>query len=963
MQRSMSERPGSGRASDLQALHACLRGLDDVGTTVATVRGAPGTGKTHLLGRFAAELDPDTARVVWADARVPPGERPYGTFSTLIASLVLPDRGALDAARSRLETRLGSAGMSLLGSIDGMHRLVGDRPAPPPLDPIERAESLRRVLTLAFEALVQDGPPTVVLVDGLDGVDGPSRELLVHLVHAAATPWLLVGTSRPEDPAFAPPARSDAARLLLELAPLSVEAVTQQVATALQLTPEAVQHLGTAVHGATLGVPLAVDLCLTWLAEEGVLDGGGCSLELLEEGLADRTGLQAWVDRLLDRLPDGTRRAIGLCTHLGRWADLGHLAAGLGVTELATRALLEPARELRVLTITPDGAIRFTHRTFADGARARLAAPPGPEFHLGVAGHLVEEGHSATDPFAVAEHFDHARRLEMTAAERGAFVSCCLQAGRSAVRSVAFEQAARALRIADEELPEAPWEDAYELTFAVRVALAEALFGTRDRMEAEGVATEVISRARTPSDHATILSLWTVQNTAVGLHSEAVEQGCTALRLMGEDVPRVARLWHVAAEQLRVEALLWRRGEDRLDELPRDEDPDSHRILDLYMDTAAPAYLSNSLYGPLLTLRIIRRTLERGSNAWSAFAFGAWAAMLARRRGAYRRADRFGRLALRLSERHPNPRIEGRVLMAAANLLDPWTRPIAATSALRELAYDRSLQAGDVLWAIHCYVLGFEAELTTRPLLEVQSRWEALSVLADEAGLQSQRHLVDAQLTLVRVLRGELPFRGELAEHPGDATRAATTWADSGYTVGVYYQHVALVIGHLLTEDSAAAWRLGRRPPPGTATIRGAGFTEALYTCLRCLAALDGLGDPTLGRAQRLERSLFLTRSRRRLAGWTETNPALASLAALVEAEVCRREHDITQADVHYDHAWRAADDASLQLIVCLTAERRTRMLFEEGAHEAPLALARARKAYTAWGALGRVEALERFDG
>lgn len=869
MQRSMSERPGSGRASDLQALHACLRGLDDVGTTVATVRGAPGTGKTHLLGRFAAELDPDTARVVWADARVPPGERPYGTFSTLIASLVLPDRGALDAARSRLETRLGSAGMSLLGSIDGMHRLVGDRPAPPPLDPIERAESLRRVLTLAFEALVQDGPPTVVLVDGLDGVDGPSRELLVHLVHAAATPWLLVGTSRPEDPAFAPPARSDAARLLLELAPLSVEAVTQQVATALQLTPEAVQHLGTAVHGATLGVPLAVDLCLTWLAEEGVLDGGGCSLELLEEGLADRTGLQAWVDRLLDRLPDGTRRAIGLCTHLGRWADLGHLAAGLGVTELATRALLEPARELRVLTITPDGAIRFTHRTFADGARARLAAPPGPEFHLGVAGHLVEEGHSATDPFAVAEHFDHARRLEMTAAERGAFVSCCLQAGRSAVRSVAFEQAARALRIADEELPEAPWEDAYELTFAVRVALAEALFGTRDRMEAEGVATEVISRARTPSDHATILSLWTVQNTAVGLHSEAVEQGCTALRLMGEDVPRVARLWHVAAEQLRVEALLWRRGEDRLDELPRDEDPDSHRILDLYMDTAAPAYLSNSLYGPLLTLRIIRRTLERGSNAWSAFAFGAWAAMLARRRGAYRRADRFGRLALRLSERHPNPRIEGRVL----------------------------------------------------------------------------------------------PFRGELAEHPGDATRAATTWADSGYTVGVYYQHVALVIGHLLTEDSAAAWRLGRRPPPGTATIRGAGFTEALYTCLRCLAALDGLGDPTLGRAQRLERSLFLTRSRRRLAGWTETNPALASLAALVEAEVCRREHDITQADVHYDHAWRAADDASLQLIVCLTAERRTRMLFEEGAHEAPLALARARKAYTAWGALGRVEALERFDG
>ena len=444
-----------GRDKELATLDGLVAVVRAGRGRAACVIGAPGLGKTRLIG----ELRPRAtgAGVVWAEGRCVSYGRslPYHLVGRLVRSFIgvgptaddAETRGALDA---RIGEFLGADAPSTilyLGHLLGLALTPEDLERVTSIDPLflqgRYAQSIRQVIRAATARA-----PLALVCDDVHWADSASIELLADLMALAnELPILLLVACRPEQDAagwrLVTMARELFGDMLAEirLQPLSAEESSALIGNLLDVASFPA-HARDSILERAEGNPFFVEEIIRMLIDRGAVAPSAASWAATSaiDAVEIPDNIQGLLLARIDRLADEPKRVLRVASVMGRRFSLPlleRIMAGEGPTQIAPQvAALEAAGLVRIAALEPAIEYLFQHILIQEAAYGSLLKQERRRLHAAVADALeaMHPEHPPSLAPVLARHLDEA-------GEGARAIPYLLEAGRAAAVGFAIHEA------------------------------------------------------------------------------------------------------------------------------------------------------------------------------------------------------------------------------------------------------------------------------------------------------------------------------------------------------------------------------------------------------------------------------------------------------------------------------------------------------------------------------------------
>ena len=150
------------------------------------VKGAPGVGKSALLGQLEDFVRTENGRFVSGKFDQYKRNVPYlaliQAFQQLIGQLLSGTKDELEAWRSRILTAVGNNAQVVIDVIPELELITGPQPPVPALPPVQARNRFNRVFTNLIQAFAPRDELLCVVMDDLQWVDAASLALLSHVL-------------------------------------------------------------------------------------------------------------------------------------------------------------------------------------------------------------------------------------------------------------------------------------------------------------------------------------------------------------------------------------------------------------------------------------------------------------------------------------------------------------------------------------------------------------------------------------------------------------------------------------------------------------------------------------------------------------------------------------------------------------------------------------------------------------
>ncbi len=465
--------------------------------TVVAVTGAPGIGKTRLVGEFLGRLNAEFGDDRHVLRVQPPTRMSYGLWGSVLAGLLARVRGV---DRAHQETEAAFTALAALLPADRRELLLQQRAVVDALigrgaddpeggNPQEMGDRIQLAVTLCLEAagrfLSSPLRPLIVVLENLHRGDPASLALIpavVAAIDASVAPLLLL-TMR-----VALPEQLPAGARLIELTPLAAADATAlaRMLGEPAVLSEPVQQLVTQRTG---GNPLFIQQLVVTLREDGLLGASEAQLRSVAPPVSLYGLFLERVDRLEPALADALRlgavlgaeferdiflaiseRAAAAAPVAPRWtaaAALDELVARGFITRHDDAAVAAYAFEQAQMQAAVYGTILAENRRIL---HARAAAATEQFYQGGIARHLARILHHYSQSGNLGETLRYARL-----------------AGERALALAAYDEAAEHLAIAVGLQDRVPGPD--------RLAAAETLHDLATALQWRGHLRQAVTRA------------------------------------------------------------------------------------------------------------------------------------------------------------------------------------------------------------------------------------------------------------------------------------------------------------------------------------------------------------------------------------------------------------------------------------------------------------------------------------
>jgi len=478
----------AGRDDELALLDGYLRELGRGGGNAVLIEGEPGIGKTTLVHTALGRLPSGSCQVFWGAGDELGQELP-----------LLPFLDALGVRRQSANARRTTIAGLLRGEV------ATDRGTDVP------AMLAEQLIALTMDETV--ARPVVLVIDDLQWADPASVKLWGRLARTAwEVPLLLVGLTRPT------PQREDLLALRrsvefearVQLSALSPSAAAELVTELAGGRPDA--ELLRLAEGAA-GNPLYLTELLAALERSGAITVSASGMAELAAGTVPDSLTAAIADRI-GFVSGSTRELLRAAALLGVEFAVPDLTAVLGKTVAEVMPALAEARATGVLTDSGDGtALAFRHPLIREALYAELPAAVRGAWHRD-AGHALAEAGAAPDRVArqllralggVADDRtagDPASQIErppvaVGAPPAGGFMDqWMLDWLATSADSLVGQAPGVASELLGQAVADIPAGSVEHGWLASR--LADALYRTGDRTEAERVAERALGHAADP---------------------------------------------------------------------------------------------------------------------------------------------------------------------------------------------------------------------------------------------------------------------------------------------------------------------------------------------------------------------------------------------------------------------------------------------------------------------------------
>ncbi len=992
-----------GREAEFDALLVAFDAVRQGACRVVAVTGESGIGKSALVRELLRPVTIAGGRLLAGKFDLYARDEPYAALGQVLqalsADLLTESTRDVESWRTRLSEAAGPNVRVLVDLAPDLAVLLGPPSGLPPLEPLDPAESERRLhetVRRALAAVASVESPLVVFLDDLQWADLASLRVLESLFRDPNLSHLLLVLSwRSEevgaDHAVGPTVEAIRATRIavtpVQLGPLARNDVAALLGRALQREPSDLEPLVEVLYTQTLGNPFFLRRLVEEAGERGAIrfdadalrwDWSVDALEAL--GVADN--VVALLRSQLDALPEVTRELLAAAALVPEHFDVEVLVLATGRSDAEVRSGLVPAVDGRFVVPLDDDwwgdgqsrnfRFQFVHDRLHEAAGALLSDREALAVHRRLGRALAATPELARSPFQAAEHLCTVVEADgheaLSDADRALFVSLATQAGERALQAAAADIAHRFLSLAVAAAGESAWVQEGSVARARVTLAARAAWWSHHadafdahiaslRAHSEGVldglrADELVLQARIASGELTA----------------ALDRAVEVLGEVGVALPRKPTQDDVMAAV--GEALQSVQGQtlESLSERTTDRDPVERATRRFLVRVASAAYVAEPNLLPLVACELVHRSIERGVSGESAYGFGVFSLCLSAG-WLLEAAAGQGELALGLMRRFPDRALEGAVQHVVHHFTRVWAEPLRTIYDETRTVYRSLMDVGDLEyagWVLHMRVIyGFFSGVELPDLVEETGRTLDRMRLHE---MDAARACTEQYDVLVRGWMG-------LEDGPADPAllQSPTYDADALFSVYVEMDFRAAVLALSVARLASAVF---------------GGSPEAARFARDCLTFQDGALAIFYQAPMRVYATIALldevhpigapadaTVDPAALAGVLETVDALAPalevtaaripangahLLALYEAEVARVRGDLALAIPRYDQAIDAALEAGVRHVAALASERAGRFHLARGASRiARIYLQDARHQWLRWGATARVAQLD----
>jgi diguanylate cyclase (GGDEF)-like protein len=933
-----------GRDTEIARLRAAFDDTLHGPAHAVLVRGAPGVGKTALIGRLrTAVAEAGGWFVAGKFDQYRQGAR-FGAMTQALRSLagllLCGSDEELAGVRAELSAELAMTAGAVSALLPELTLLTGV-----PADPAamrDTAGSARLVRGCAALLRVVSGRvPVVLAIDDLQWADSFSIALLDAMLAGEELHRVFVlGSYRDGEVDEAHPLALTLTRWqrlgrppeLITLQNLPAGDLSVFLAEMMRLDRGRARRLSSAILPHTGGNPFDTAELVNALRRAGVLtltdDGWLWDDEAVRRHVRRDDVLDVLADRI-DALPAGSRELLTTVSALGGEVALGLLRAATqrSVTELADA--LRPALEDGLLVLDQDATVvRFSHDRVQQAAHGLVPDREEQAGHLRLGRALA--GRDGLECEA-AQQYLAAVALVTAPDERAAAVRL-------------FRSAAAAVRMTDSPMARLFLSTARGLVDEPGGALHRAItaelhgicYHLGDLDAADQLYADLAAHSSDPVELADATCVQILALSGRRRMREALDLGAQALDRLGVTRPRDLDADPAAAL---AELAAWGAAESPRSDEPGPDDPRVVAAAKLLHRMLPPAFYTDRRMNVWIVLESHHLWLRHGPQSWLISGLGGGAAILIAVADDFRGAYELSRHAEAAAREHGWPVAAASARWMLAAFGQPWFEPLEDVVATMRNAQEALLACGDVAPACHAYQ-------TTLPALIDGP--EGLAAVAAEAGAAVSMARRTANTQSLAAYEPFLPWLGRLT---GDGPGADLGPSDDSPHTRVFFHtlhaHAALLFG-----DTAALDRHSAAAVEALPAIRGF-YLNAMAHLLRALS-LAGSTDAAAEPAFEAERDWLQRRA--------QDNPeAFRHLVLLVDAERREAAGQRVEALRTYESALTAVQRLNRPWHRALIAERCGRVHLAAGhTHTGEALIAGAARDYALWGAYAKAADLRR---
>jgi adenylate cyclase len=397
-----------GRDADLGRLH---RIFDTGRSHLVEVMGAPGLGKSRLIGEFSAMVASRGAQIVLARCEAHTTTVAFRALSRLLRALFGVDGVSHADARAHALAQCGGALTS--GSADAQILFdvmgIADSDAPPLQVTVDGRR--RRLVEVMSQAVLARSARILFVLEDAHWIDAPSDEVLADFTGALkATSSMLVTTYRPEFRG----ALQQHADETIALQPLT-DAMTMRLVSQLVGDDPSLAALVERIGVAAVGNPFFVEEIVRDLADRRVISGSRGRYRLV--GGVEEIGVPATVQAVLasriDRLPAQAKAVVNAAAVIGTRFDVDTLHALLPDVVSSALADLVSAELIDQTEFVPRQRYCFRHPLVRTVAYESQLSATRTQAHRRLAAAIEARDPAAVDENAalIATHLEAAGEL------------------------------------------------------------------------------------------------------------------------------------------------------------------------------------------------------------------------------------------------------------------------------------------------------------------------------------------------------------------------------------------------------------------------------------------------------------------------------------------------------------------------------------------------------------------------
>ncbi len=956
------------------------------------VSGYSGIGKTSLIhelhhsivrqkGYFISGKFDQVARGV-----------PFGAliqaFRGLVRQWLTESEEQLTNWRAILTEALGAQGGALAEVIPEIELIVGKQPPLPNVGPAEALNRFQFVFQNFVGAIARPQHPLIVFLDDLQWADAATLSLLAPLLTSSGVQSLfLIGAYRDNEVDDAHPLmrtlsgleQAGGALHRVTLGPLKLDDLTRFIGDTLHCRISDAAPLADLVWKKTNGNPFFVIQFLKTLKQDGYLKFD--YEQLRWKYLIDEIAGAEMTDNVIDlmtqkiqRLSAKVQRVLTLASCVGNTFDVHTLAV---VSEQsaadAADALNEAINEGLILTGKNRNGLNgadnpnsyfFLHDRVQQAAYALIPEEWKQLVHLAVGRLLLERQdveNTEEKLFDVVHHLNLGSSLMNEERERLMLARLNLSAGQKAKSATAFAAALDYLKAGVKLLSDEHWESDYDLVFALRLEAVECQRLCANSDQAEQEYEELLNRARTKLDQASVYSLRILQYESQSRYSDALACARECLTLFGvhfADSPQEQDS-ALESEVEQIRSLLGERKIADLVELPVMSDQEIRTLMSLLTIIWSSAYISGQqALTRLISATMVRLSLEHGNTEESAYGYVTHAITVGPVRADYESAYEFGVLALRVNERFNDSRLRAKLFQQFHAHVALWRRPLETCVTYAQEARRSGFESGDFTYAIYgAFTETWPAIVITKDLAQYIRDYSPNLALFKKLKVTAIGDGMKVILNWARALRGETKIPLSLSDEGFDEDVYAETYRGNHFYT-MFYAAAKLHVSYLLGENAKAlefACLVREIAPALSGTIWTVicDFWTGLALAANYAEATDD------------ERSSFLRQIRQSqssMAELAENCPEnFLCQSLLLSAEIERiTKQDFAAVEI-YERAIRQAEETDNLQLRALANELYARFRLDGGEEAAAaVLLIEARACYAQLGALAKVEELNR---